>query len=212
VESRKREADTSLKLLLVDDDPNDLVLFATAIEETGGLDISLRTAVDSHQAIDYLEGHGIYADRLHYPVPDLIVLDLAMSTRSGLDFLAWRKESGSYAALPVILFTGVQDRDKIEQALALGANFHLVKPHKFEDLKAIVWEIYQAGMISKPGNRLPVGKLSPQITSRRRAHRSGPNPPGHLQLELLKDPSFRNLSKDLPHPRALTSPDVFPLD
>jgi CheY-like chemotaxis protein len=211
VESRKREADTSLKLLLVDDDPNDLVLFATAIEETGGLDISLRTAVDSHQAIDYLEGYGIYADRLRHPIPDLVVLDLAMSTRSGLDFLAWRKESRAFSSLPVILFTGVQDRDKIEQALALGANFHLVKPHKFEDLKAIVWEIYQAGMISKPGNRLPVGKLSPLTTPRRKSHRSSPNPTDH-QLELLKDASFRNLSKDLPHPRTLTSPDVFPLD
>src|SRR5215471_1837591 len=45
------------KLLLVDDDPNDLVLFAAAIDQVG-LDIALQTAVDGRQAIEQIEGRG----------------------------------------------------------------------------------------------------------------------------------------------------------
>jgi CheY-like chemotaxis protein len=133
------------KLLLVDDDPNDIVLFAAAIDQAS-LDIALQTAVDGRQAIEQLEGRGKYADRSVCPIPDLILLDLTMSSRDGFDFLAWRRASRWFTIIPVFLYTGSQDKVLIQRALALGADRYIAKPHRFEDLKALVWDIYNSGL------------------------------------------------------------------
>ncbi len=152
------------KLLLVDDDPNDMVLFAAALDQLG-LDITLQTAADGHQAIELLEGKGQYADRAAYPLPDLILLDLTMSTRDGLDFLTWRRASRSFGNIPVFLYTGCQDKVLLQRAISLGADRYIAKPHKFEDLKAVVWDLCNVHFKrhSPPAPGIP--KLSPAISS-----------------------------------------------
>ena len=151
-------------MLLVDDDPNDIVLFAAAIDQAS-LDIALQTAVDGRQAIEQLEGRGKYADRSAYPIPDLILLDLTMSSRDGFDFLAWRRAS-RWFTLPVFLYTGSQDKALIQRALTLGANRYIAKPHRFEDLKSLVWDIYNSGLKPHLQPAHEVAGLNPAFTPR----------------------------------------------
>jgi CheY-like chemotaxis protein len=141
-------------MLLVDDDPNDIVLFAAAIDQTG-LDIVLQTAADGCHAIEQLEGRGKYANRSVHPKPDLVLLDLTMSTRDGFDFLAWRRASRWFNSLPVFLYTGSQDKVLIQRGLALGAERYIAKPHRFEDLKSLVWDIYNSALKPHLGREVP---------------------------------------------------------
>src|SRR6266478_2328993 len=109
--------ENKLELLVVDDNPIDLVFFGRAADKTR-LNIRLQTLTAGKQAIDYLEAKGQYNDRSKYPWPELI----------GFDFLAWRKASTLFSSVPVIIFTGSNEPDDVKRIFELGANKHRVKP------------------------------------------------------------------------------------
>ncbi len=134
---------SELKVLLVDDDHNDLALFGIAVERSD-LDIWLQTAPDAEKAMAYLEGRGEYADRTLFPVPDILLLDLSMPRLNGLDFLQWRQTSAEAAAIPVVLLTGMEQKTLIDKARALGACGCIVKPLQFgEWIESVrqLWEL-----------------------------------------------------------------------
>jgi CheY-like chemotaxis protein len=127
-------------VLLVDDDRNDQALFALAVDQADA-PLWVHNTPDCQQAIDYLEGHGRYADRALHPAPNLVLLDLKMDVGDGFEFLAWRQHSEQFRSLPVILFTGSQYQRDIERALQMGATAHLNKPLAFRELVAAVKQI-----------------------------------------------------------------------
>jgi len=108
-----------LNILLVDDDYNDCVLFGITVQKTG-LNIRLETVRDGEEAVDYLEGRGVYADRAMHPLPALVVLDLNMRLSGAFEFLDWRKAAASFLSLPVVIFSGFAYKGAIETALAMG--------------------------------------------------------------------------------------------
>src|SRR6266581_4692697 len=116
-----------LNILVVDDNPTDLVFFRRAANRTL-LNMRLQTLTAGQQAIDYLKANGDYNDRSRYPWPDLIVLDLKMPEVNGFDFLAWRKVSVLFSSIPVIIFSGSKEPDDLKRIFELGANKHIVKP------------------------------------------------------------------------------------
>lgn len=132
-----------LHILLVDDD--DCALLGIAVNMTD-LNISLQTVTDGEQAIDYLEGRGDYADRSMHPVPDLVVLDLDTRLTEGLAFLDWRRASASFAALPVVIFSGIAYKGAIDTALAMGANAFVAKPLEFAGWESVVQQIWSLRM------------------------------------------------------------------
>src|SRR6266853_2902470 len=116
-----------LTILLVDDDDTDLVLFDLAVEKTE-LDIRLQTLTAGRQAIDYLEGEGVYADRSLHPLPDVVVVDLKMPELSGFNFLAWRKASPVFSSIPVVVLSGSTDPVEARIVTETGADKHIIKP------------------------------------------------------------------------------------
>jgi CheY-like chemotaxis protein len=130
-----------LDLMLVDDEPADVALFARALRKTA-LDVSLQILTAGQQAIDYLEAKDRYGDRAHYPLPDVIVLDLKMPGLNGFDFLAWRKASMLFRTIPVVVLSGSTDPAEMDRVLTLGADMHLVKPTHLEDWESTVLKIY----------------------------------------------------------------------
>lgn len=134
-----------LDILLVDDDHNDLALFGIAVDKSD-LNIWLQTAIDGEHAIDYLEGRGVYKDRSMHPVPDLVVLDLAMRLSSGFDFLDWRRASRTFSSLPVIIFSGLAYKGAVDTALEMGAKRFLAKPVQLEGWNEAVRQIWDLGL------------------------------------------------------------------
>src|SRR6267378_6007218 len=93
-----------LAILHVEDDPNDVLLVDLAFHKTGA-PISLTVVNDGDQAIDYLSGQGIYRDRLTYPLPAIVLLDLKLPRRSGLEVLAWVRSREDLRRMPVVMLT-----------------------------------------------------------------------------------------------------------
>jgi DNA-binding response OmpR family regulator len=93
----------------------------------------------SEEAMDYLLGRWPFADRVHHPFPNVVILDLGLPGMDGLGFLRWlgtRPEP--WAVTPVVVFTSNTDRGVAVQALALGAREVKVKPTDFTELVDIV--------------------------------------------------------------------------
>jgi|SRR5215813_2473464 len=122
------------RLLLVDDDDNDLTLFKAAAAKSA-LPMMLDGVGNGQQAIEYLEQ--VQTAEL---APDVIILDLHMPLKSGLDFLVWRKSS-AFSCIPVVVLTGLEDLSERQKALASGANLVLDKPLKFQELVELVRSI-----------------------------------------------------------------------
>lgn len=62
-------------------------------------------------------------------IPDLILLDMIMPYLNGLETLKKIKASPEWEKIPVMLLTNLSEKDKIEEALRLGANDFLIKSH-----------------------------------------------------------------------------------
>jgi CheY-like chemotaxis protein len=129
-----------LTVLHVDDDPNDTELLRAAALKARA-DFILHNVEDGEQALAYLSGIGIYADRLKYQVPSLILLDLKMPRATGFEVLTWIRRHAVLGRTPVVVLSGSELQDDVRQAYDSGANSYLVKPLGFEALVTIVKNI-----------------------------------------------------------------------
>ena len=113
-------------ILLVEDDEND-VFFLTYAFEAAGVVNPVAVARDGQEAMDYLAGAGRYSDRKRFPLPGLVLLDLKLPVKTGLDVLRWIRQSGMNHLL-VIVLTSSKDPHDVDEAYRLGARSFLVKP------------------------------------------------------------------------------------
>src|SRR4051794_15702703 len=97
-------AESPKTILLVEDDDND-VFFLTYAFESAGIVNPVVVVKDGQEAIDYLAGTGRYSDRGIYPLPCLVLLDLKLPVRPGLDVLRWVGQQPHLKPLLVIVLT-----------------------------------------------------------------------------------------------------------
>ena len=129
-------------ILHVEDDPNDVLLVNRAIKKVNS-SMVVRSVGDGDQALAYLSGANGYANREEHPVPHLILLDLKMPRKSGLEVLAWIRQQASLKRMVVIIFTSSKHDHDINRAYELGANSYLVKPVGFEALQETMKQVDQ---------------------------------------------------------------------
>lgn len=124
-------------ILLVEDDPNDVFLIQRAFRGAN-LANPIQVLKDGEEAIAYLDGRERYADRNQHPLPVLMLLDLKLPRKSGLDVIDWVRERPGLKRLPIVVLTSSRDHSDVNRAYDLGANSYLVKPVAFEALLDIV--------------------------------------------------------------------------
>ncbi|MBE9080397.1 response regulator [Romeria aff. gracilis LEGE 07310] len=129
-------------LLLVEDDGNDVLLIQRAFRQAN-LSIPLTMVEDGDEAIAYLTGQGQYADRATYPLPSLILLDLKLPRRSGLEVLEWLRGQTGLRRIPVVVLTASREHADVDRAYEIGANSYLVKPVSFDSLTATISALNQ---------------------------------------------------------------------
>ncbi len=120
-------------LLLVEDQSNDVLLIRRALSKAG-IANPLQVVSDGDQAVAYLAGEGDYGDRERFPLPGVVLLDLKLPRRSGLEVLAWLRQQPGLKRLPVVVLTSSTENKDINRAYDLGANSYLVKPVDFGPL------------------------------------------------------------------------------
>ena len=114
-------------ILLVEDNVDDVFLMERAFSKAK-LCAQLQIVTDGQEALDYLGGVGIYADRLAYPLPELIFLDLKLPFVHGFDILSWLRQQPLLQQMPVAILTSSPEERDRERAAELGARAYLVKP------------------------------------------------------------------------------------
>jgi CheY-like chemotaxis protein len=124
-------------ILLVEDDENDAFFFERALKKTG-VSHPMRIARDGQEAVHYLSGTGDFADRAAHPVPKLIVLDLNLPVKHGLEVLKWLRSQPATQTTVVVVLTSSTDIRDLHEAYSLGANSYLVKPADPNRLISIV--------------------------------------------------------------------------
>lgn len=132
---------SQVKILHVEDDPNDALLFQHACHKAD-VGFDLRSVNDGDQAMAYLRGVESFCDREKHPFPQLILLDLKMPRLSGFDVLAWLRKEEPFKNVPVIILTSSNHESDIKRAYELGANSYLVKPVGFDALVEVARTIY----------------------------------------------------------------------
>jgi|SRR5205809_2369296 len=125
-------------ILLAEDDPNDVLLIQRALQRSNIVN-PLQVVRDGADAVAYLNGDLQYGDRERYPLPVLLLMDLKMPRKSGLEVLEWlRQQTGGLRRLPVVVLTSSNQSLDINRAYDLGANSYLVKPAGFDSLLELV--------------------------------------------------------------------------
>jgi CheY-like chemotaxis protein len=134
---RTEEAVTGIDVLLVEDDPGDVLMTREAFEERHVAD-RLHVVGDGLLAMQFLRRTDEFASA---PRPGLILLDLNLPRRNGLEVLAELKADGDLSSIPVVVLTSSHSEQDILRSYSLHANAFVSKPLEFEKFLDAVREI-----------------------------------------------------------------------
>ena len=120
-------------VLIAEDNPEDAILLRKALEKAG---VRSRTKFvhDGEEVILYLQGLGAYTNRQSNPLPSMILLDIKMPKRTGLEVLEWLASNPEFSIVPTIILSSSNLDSDIRQAYRSGANTYFVKPNSFDEL------------------------------------------------------------------------------
>src|SRR5437870_5230972 len=95
-------------ILLVDDSPHEgqFLDYMLRREELG---YQLHTVCDADSAIEWLKGEGKFANRESHPTPDVLITDLRMPGKQGLEVVEWVRGQEQFAQLPVLVVSASDD-------------------------------------------------------------------------------------------------------
>ena len=131
-----RKQDTSINILLAEDDKDDRFFFEKALKEIS-IPTNLNTVNDGEELMEYL-------DKNIEHLPDILFLDLSMPRKTGFECLIEIKENIKLKEIQVVVFSTSFSRDTIyekglsDKLLKIGAQNYIRKPSDFAQLKNII--------------------------------------------------------------------------
>jgi CheY-like chemotaxis protein len=148
-------------ILLAEDRDDDIVLIRRAFIK-GNILNPLQVVRNGEAAIAYLGGQGKYSNRVEYPLPELLLLDLKMPGLDGFEVLRWIRQQPGLNSLRVVVLTSSDEIRDVNLAYQLGANSFLVKPIDFERFVEISQAVkgYWLWMSKAPDLSRPEGNLN----------------------------------------------------
>lgn len=130
--SATTSASRHINILIADDDPDDRLLTREALLQS---DIPSRIAFveDGEELLDYLLGRGKFKNNTD-PQPDLVLLDLNMPRKSGVEALQEIKSNQALRHIPIVVLTTSKEEEDIYRTYDLGVNSFITKPVTYESL------------------------------------------------------------------------------
>lgn len=124
------------KILLVEDNPNDVELTMEALAENN-IANAVDVASDGEEALDYLYYKGKFSSRPPGN-PGVILLDLKLPKINGLEVLGKIRSDAALKFIPVVILTSSNEESDLTAGYSLGVNAYVVKPVDFSEfVKAI---------------------------------------------------------------------------
>ena len=142
---------------MVDDDANDIFFLRRAFLKAG-LSYRLLDLPDGEKAIEYFSGSNQYADRVKFPLPALLLLDLKMPKVTGYDVLEWLREREELAQFKIVVLSSSGLESDIARAKQLGADDYRIKPGDIDETISLVKEV-TARWLDCPAASAPLGHL-----------------------------------------------------
>ena len=127
-------------ILLVEDNPDDEALTLRALKKNNILN-EVVVARDGVEALDYLFGRGVYADRDMSVMPHIILLDLKLPKMDGLEVLRHLRADDRTRILPVVILTSSKEEQDLINGYSLGANSYVRKPVDFSQFSESVRQL-----------------------------------------------------------------------
>lgn len=128
---------TAIEILLAEDNPGDVALTRRALRESK-VNNNLHVVNDGEEALRFLRKEGEHAG---VPRPDLVLLDINMPKRSGLEVLEVVKGEEHLRTIPICMLTTSEDDQDILSAYAHHANAFVKKPVDLEQFIEVVRKI-----------------------------------------------------------------------
>lgn len=133
-------------VLLVEDQPDDVVMIREAFEQSL-TPIQLYVVSNGEQAMKFVRRTD--ADALR---PSLILLDLELPIRDGLEVLAELKGAREFTSIPIVVLTQSRDPNDVERCYSLHANAYIVKPPDFDGYLNMIQQLttWFLGLVALP--------------------------------------------------------------
>ena len=125
----QERAKKARRVLMADDDPEDVLLFRDAFKRSG-IREELQSVSDGQELVDFLHA----AHSADKPLPDLILLDLNMPRKDGREALAEIKGDPLLRSIPTIVLTTSSREEDVQRCYELGANSYVRKPSTFDSM------------------------------------------------------------------------------
>jgi two-component system, response regulator len=122
------EQSTKQVILIVEDSDDDYESTVRALQRSGNLKNRILRCESGDEALDYLYGQGKFADRVEFPIPSVILLDLNMPGTDGRMVLRKIKNDDAVKDIPVVVLTTSNDAKDIDACYKDGANTYIHKP------------------------------------------------------------------------------------
>jgi CheY-like chemotaxis protein len=131
--------ETLARILMVEDDPKDVELTLTALEEYN-LSNEVVVTHDGEEALDYLYSRGKF-QRRSQGNPAVLLLDLKLPKVDGLEVLQRIKSDESLKMIPVVVLTSSREERDMVASYKLGVNAYVVKPVDFHEFVNAIKEL-----------------------------------------------------------------------
>lgn len=128
------ETRSSVRVLLVEDDPGDELLVRTALRDSTTA-VEVAVVPDGVEALAYLRRQGNYADAA---LPDLVLLDLKLPRKGGMAVLEEMKNDPELRRTPVVILSTAFTPEDVVNAYDLQASAYLVKPGDLQEYQKLM--------------------------------------------------------------------------
>jgi len=139
----------AVEILLVEDSPIDVELTKNAFKKAQ-FSNPLHVVNDGEAALDFVFARGAYAGRLNARPPQLILLDLNLPKKSGLEVLKELKHDVRTQSIPVIVLTISESDQDISECRQLGAETYIVKPVSFQNFSKVTTLLSLSWLLVEP--------------------------------------------------------------
>jgi CheY-like chemotaxis protein len=127
----------AVKILLVEDDEGDVLITREAFDYYN-IRNDLHVVNDGNKALEFVQRTGEYT---RAPRPDLVLLDLNLPGKNGLEVLAELKADPDLRVIPVVVLTTSQADEDIVRSYSLHANAYVSKPVGADNFMNVIWQI-----------------------------------------------------------------------
>ena len=122
-----------IDIFYADDDEDDLMFFNEAIEKISN---ALETQINLHI---HKNGDSLIENiKKNNETTGIVFLDINMPFKSGFQLLEEIRNEPKTKKFPVVMYSTSSSQDNVEMSKSLGANFYVVKPYKFDQLKTMI--------------------------------------------------------------------------